>query len=280
MTIVCATDFSPSGRQALLVASALAARTRDGLQVLYALGDLPDFGKEDVDDAVALAKRHGAQAEGIAREGMPGEVIPEVCKERDAWLLVVGRRAREQEDHLLGAVASHLLRRSHCPWLVATDPQPFADWLSGKRPLAVMVASDLSPTSTEALRFVKRLASAGEISLRVAHVAWPPEAHRRAHASGPQALDSLRADVEASIRAELEAQVREGLGDTPCTIDLSMSWGRPDGEILRLAREAQADVVVVGSRHKTWRERFTTPAVAAGAVRNADIATIVVPSRE
>jgi nucleotide-binding universal stress UspA family protein len=112
----------------------------------------------------------------------------------------------------------------------------------------------------------------------VAHVAWPPEAHRRAHVTGPEALDSLRADVAAAVRAELESQVRETLGDTPVTVDLSMSWGRPDVEILRLAREAEADVVVVGSRRKTWRERFTTPAVAAGVVRNAGVCTVVVPA--
>jgi nucleotide-binding universal stress UspA family protein len=158
------------------------------------------------------------------------------------------------------------------------DPEPFVSWARGDKALRITVGSDLSATSTEAIHFVASLESIGPLDVQIAHVAWPPAAHRRAAVHGPMALDHLREDVSESIHQELNRQARGALGRLPFAVELAQSFGRPESELIHIAEAFKADLVVLGCRRKSWRQRISAPAVAVGTLRSAPMSVALVPS--
>jgi nucleotide-binding universal stress UspA family protein len=52
--------------------------------------------------------------------GKPVDIIPRVAKRENADMILVGRHGKHKiRDYLLGPTASHLMRRSELPVLVA-----------------------------------------------------------------------------------------------------------------------------------------------------------------
>ncbi len=291
MSIVIGTDFSAPSTSAARAAACIAARTGERLLIVHVVDELGklevgglasafhDRARERLRDAVSAARELGAAAEGLLRDGDAADALRMVCADESARLLVLGEGGRKAAlGGLVRNVPSRLFRRPGPPWIVVKDPEPFVSWARGDKALRITVGSDLSATSAEAIHFVASLESIGPLDVQIAHVAWPPAAHRRAAVHGPMALDHLREDVSESIRQELNRQARGALGRLPFAVELAQSFGRPESELIHIAEAFEADLVVLGCRRKSWRQRISAPAVAVGTLRSAPMSVALVPS--
>jgi nucleotide-binding universal stress UspA family protein len=136
MTLLVATDGSPSAERAVAFASRLASRIDESLVILHVTPRLPSTkeevihllkeelgsrekaGKKYLRRALAMAGEAGAKAETKLLEGSPAE---EILKEAEEGyeLIVLGYHGRGKlHEFLLGSVASKVIHLSKIPVLV------------------------------------------------------------------------------------------------------------------------------------------------------------------
>jgi nucleotide-binding universal stress UspA family protein len=145
--ILCAIDFSPPSRFALLQAAELAGSHGSELVLLHVrevpavraqLGLVPpplESYESEAADAWRQLERAGKAAEGIARshvgvqmvEGSPVEDILRIAREREADLVVLGTHGRTGlRRAMLGSVAESVVRRAPCSVLVVRPEELIA----------------------------------------------------------------------------------------------------------------------------------------------------------
>lgn len=297
MTIVCGIDFSALSEAAASVAAQLAARHREPLVLVHADAPLPLPPPPDApviaafyDDALSHAKKAleelagrmataGAELKTIVEFGDPDDIILKRAAEANARLIVVGSVGRRGAHSLLGSTADRLASRSPIPVMVIREGFPAKEWLDGRRPLRVVVASDLGPSAGPAVTWAAHLSEHGPCKFAVAHLSWPPEEYERLAIDAPMRLDRTHPLVEELLRRDVAsaATTLRGVGETDVVIE--STFGRTADSLSLIADRQKADLLVVGrgrEEERHWWEASTSRAV----VRRARMSVICVPDRE
>jgi len=145
----------------------------------------------------------------------------------------------------------------------------------GERPRVVLVAIDFSALSRRGLHWALEYARRIPCHVHTVHVV-----EKRWRLSDLRAdLDALRAelvDVHDAAVAELAPLVEEGDRAAIGSLHEHVVLGAPADEIIALAGELGADVVVVGSHGGDAMQRLLTGSVASKVVRDAPCAVMVV----
>jgi len=297
--ILVGVDLSADSQ--LAIGHAVALARRDDAEVVLALVDavptLPD-GLGELEGAAAdtyasrlrdrlaadhreleqLRERwagHGARISQLVTEGYPDVRLPELATELDADLLVVGSHGRTGlKRFLFGSTAERVVRHAERDVLVARLPVSDAGYRH------IVVGTDFTPHALRALTKAIALAGPGA-RIDVLHC-WqlsPLIAMSAPYGVGAPPVDpgsTLRAGMVAgfaSSGAALLAQVSAPEG-TDVQFHLRED---PAGHGLEdFAREARADLVVVGSHGRRGWRRFVLGSVAEVTVRHAPCAVLVV----
>jgi nucleotide-binding universal stress UspA family protein len=134
-----------------------------------------------------------------------------------------------------------VLRKAPCP--VLTIP-PKSATQSSVRYRQIVCATDFSPASRVALDYALSLAQADDARLCLLYVnewpVYPPTWYESAVKT-----DALREAVLNSARAELARAVPDSAREW-CRIEERVVTGRPHEEIVGVAGELQADLIVMG----------------------------------
>jgi nucleotide-binding universal stress UspA family protein len=145
----------------------------------------------------------------------------------------------------------------------------------GPPPHVVLVAIDFSMLSRQALRWALDYAAHQPCHLHTVHVI-----EKRWKRSDLRAdLDALRAelvDVHDAAVAELSPLVAEEDRARVGSLHEHVSIGDPAGEIVGLAVELGADLIVVGSHGGDALRRMFTGSIAQKVVRDAGCAVVVI----
>ena len=145
-------------------------------------------------------------------------------------------------------------------------------------PRVVLVAIDFSALSKKALHWALEYAQAVPCHLHTVHVV-----ERRWKLSDLRAdLDSLRAelvDVHDAAVAELGPLVGDEERSRIGSLHEHVSLGEPAAEIVGLAGELGADLIVIGHHGGEALARLLTGSIAAKVVRDAPCAVLVVKAR-
>jgi len=299
------TDFSDSSRRAFGYALALAAGHGAVLTALHVvagtmvpanegafLADPTLFDRtareailSELGAVVAPARRLGVRAETLVREGDPAAEIAAAARELPADLVVMGTHGRSGVSRwVLGSVAETVLRRVPCPVLTVpahapaqADPVPFS---------RILCPSDFSPSSITALRYGEALADRSGASLMLVHV-LDRENLRRMERRWPAGLRSR--DYEATALLMLDGLRGDGRPRHAPTEEF-VTWGKPAAEILKVAREHHADLIVMGGHGRSLLGLMAFGSVTHEVVRGAACpvltlrsfprATLAVPAAE
>ena len=124
--------------------------------------------------------------------------------------------------------------------------------------LVVVVGIDFSPVSSELLSDAAEIAGRDSGELHVVHVVARAPSESTANLSADR--DEVATHVEGP-RAALERMVKQVDGLVLRTA-LHVRTGRPDVEIVQLANDVNADVIVVATHGRTGLKRLLLGSVA------------------
>ena len=262
--ILCPTDFSMFSARAVRHAGALAQRFGARLTVLhvwapYATSPLHAPAtiasnwelRTRIDDEmrafVESAVHDSATVKTVVREGEPWREIQAMAEQLPADLLVMGTHGRGGFEHLLlGSVTEKILRRAPCPVLSVCHEEG-RTWEAPGLIRRILCATDLSASSNPAMKFALALAQEHKATLILVHVV-----EALAPSGDPDYL--VMPETEA-LRQRIESLARNRLSRTTllnprtgCKIVRRVVGGRAHREILRLAVEESADMIVMGAR--------------------------------
>ncbi len=184
-----------------------------------------------------------------------------------ASLRVVGARGRGGFRGLLvGSVSRHLLNNARCPVAVVRE-------IEHQQHGPVIVGVDGSEPATRALKWALRYATVEQRPL-VAAYTWqlpimPPTS---AYTLMPT-LELLRSDAPKILAGNIE---RAELGQAAETIEQNVLEGNAAGQLLNLADQRGASLVVVGARSKS-RLTSLLGSVSATVAQHANCPVVVVP---
>jgi nucleotide-binding universal stress UspA family protein len=301
--VLCPVDFSEFSRHAFSRAVAVARGYGADITVLHVLpvpslvpalpygpeGPGP-FGFEAVDRERALAELPRFFATGhpidvpvhyetIEASSVHKEILVQASK-TSADLVVVGTHGRSGFDHLfLGSVAERTLRTSRVPVLVVPPhtrdvvPAPTEPFRS------VLCAVDFSPDSARALEHAASLARHGAGRLTLLHVVEPIPVGYDPMVGPPFDIAGYEFRLEESGRAQLRKLAPDRL-TAGCEVETVLARGKAYKEILRVAAECQADVIVLGVHGRNAFDRLVFGSTTEHIIRRARCPVLAVPASD
>jgi nucleotide-binding universal stress UspA family protein len=218
------------------------------------------------DDAQANMQRVNAQLTGLAHETVVERntgvwpAVEAAIKEYAIDLIVVGTHGRTGAQKLLmGSVAEEIFRRSHVP-VLTIGPSEKHGAHRGARFHHVLFATDFSEDSLAAASYALSMAQENEARLTLLHVMKEPEVS-----------DKAAEDRISSANFRLHEIVPQA-AESWCRPDAVVRFGTAAERILDLAKERDADLIVLGVRGgrgvpgaATHLERATAHKVVAHA---------------
>lgn len=283
--VVCPVDFSPIAKRALDHAAVIARWYEADLVVLHVVPFLPTmFGFPAAVDTAAVAAADAdavlpelttfvteakAMVKGlemVVRSGSPAVEILRYATDEDVDLLVLGTHGRTGfERFMVGSVTEKVLRKAPCP-VLSVPPQAEGQ---PEHPVfrKILCGADFSDTSNHAAGYALSLAQEANGQLTLLHVVdWMPDKN---FAKYPQFdAAAYRQVITREARRQLEALVPEEARNW-CEPDLRISCGKPYREIVRIATEEAADLVVLGAHGHGPIDRMLFGSTTEHVVRQA-----------
>jgi len=140
----------------------------------------------------------------------------------------------------------------------------------------ILVATDFGEPAEAALRYGEELARKFGASLHVLHVVDDVGAHASVASGLPISVDDVQHQLEADARRTLESQItepdRSALGATLVTLTSST----PALAILAYARDAEIDLIIVGTHGRHGLSHFFLGSVAQHVSRSASCPVLTV----
>jgi nucleotide-binding universal stress UspA family protein len=284
MKVLFATDGSEAAGAAQQLLATLPFPAGTAIQILTITGELawqaPEWVRYAEHERATVVLQRAAA--GLAREGVDvastvrsGAVASEILAAADEFgvdLLVVGSEGLSGvAGFLLGSVARNVAKHAHCPVLVGRAPR------NGLR--QVLLAVDESEHAQHAGAFLARLPLPAEAAITVTHVVRPyltnvgfnpdyvyqvelavAEANRQHHEAAAQVVDRFVGELAAAGRPA-SGLVRDG---------------NPAAEILDLAGEREADLIVAGARGVSVLRGLIVGSVADRLLKTARCSLLIV----
>jgi nucleotide-binding universal stress UspA family protein len=234
--------------------------------------ELRESAQEIVEAAAANLRVGGLAVEHAVVEGRPSAMIVAEAERFGADLVIVGARGHGRiESMLLGSVSAEVLDAVRVPLLIARDP--------GLQ--RVIIASDRSGSAAEGARTFQAWSIFRGKAVRVVTVSelpatwWagvgPEAVSALAIPSYLDALDSIRATDESHAN-DLAAELRTAGFDA----DAEVRVGDPATEVLAVADEWKANLIVMGTHGRTGLARLALGSVARNVVHHARASVLVV----
>lgn len=292
--ILCPIDSSPFSERALRYAAALASWYEAGLTAhSVRSGLMPSSGWHEAPMPLPLetpderakgerAVRHfveravgEARADVVFTEGPIVNEILRVASELGADLVVMGTHGVSGfERLLLGSVTERVLRKAPCP--VLTVPKQVApDTVDQDVTFRTIVCPvDFGDAAKSALTYALSLAQESEGRLVLMHALEyfiEEEPRLNAHFNVPE----YRRALEQDARQRLEAMIPEA-ARAWCEPEIVIGHGKAYREILRVAGERQADLIVLGVQGRGVIDRTLFGSTAEHVVRKAPCPTLTV----
>lgn len=283
-------DLRPTGQGALRFAHWLAQATREGkptfvgVHVLeedtlraalryHHLDELVSGAREQAQMLVRNASASDVLSEVHVVQGLRAETTLDAARvEHHAEGLVVGRQAPREGHHLLrlGKVARRLLRTLGGPVVVVPpDWEPQAVAPEGP----VVCATNVGDGAATAAHFAAALAQRLGRPLVIVYAVPVPEDYG-AHYIPAATRQKIASESQEAGERELSAWV-SGLGLTRVTAVVRQ--GHVTEQVLRVAHETKAAVIVTGSRRLSTLERLLLTSVGSELAATSPCPVVVVP---
>jgi nucleotide-binding universal stress UspA family protein len=291
--ILCPADLSPRSFRAADYALALARRYKGELHFLHAIPRplLPEMypylpepvpldpetrerARERLEAFVALSQVEGVNTRLSIVEGEPAAAILDTARSEQSSLICLGTHGRSGLERLmLGSVTEKVMRKATCPVLTVSEPReegppreaPFKN---------IVCAVDFSMPSLKAIEYSLSLAQEAGGRLTLFHaLEWVPN---EKGLDPPDAFREYRVRMEAEMQDRLERIVPD---DAKSFCEVVVRTGRAYRELLTLARELAAELIVMGVRGRNPLDLMLFGSTTAHVVRRADCPVLTIPGQ-
>jgi universal stress protein A len=135
----------------------------------------------------------------------------------------------------------------------------------------ILVPTDFSDCSDQALEFASRLADQSGAVLLILHVEEHPNGEGKEGEQRPAGTRASRQEVQERLR-----HIRPTIPRV--TYQIEHATGSPVAEILKIAERDEVDAIVIGSHGRTGLVKLLTGSVAEGVIRGATCPVLIVKS--
>lgn len=252
--IMVLTDFSGASDLALQYAIALARRYEARIYLThiispasYQLGEpglaeytyqhMRQAAEQGLGNILVSGKLRDVEHTTLFMEGNIWPTVERLIREYQIDLLVTGTSGRGQVKKMfLGSVAEEIFRQAGCA-VLTVGPHVKSEAPHEVDLKNILFATDFGPGTTRAAEYAFSLAQEHEARVTALHVVQPAVAHTE------QGEKKVR---QASIDRMKEFVCPEC--DDWCKTEFRVSFGDPADEILRQARETNAELIVMGAK--------------------------------
>jgi nucleotide-binding universal stress UspA family protein len=274
--VLCPVDFSAFSRHALEHAVQVARWFKSTLTILYVYpppaapppvlvsgvpGPLPiepfppltvspertrDEVRAELDKFIAQVDTTGVMVYLEARAGSPVPIIVDVATALHADIIALGTHGHSGFDRwVLGSVTEKILRKAPCPVLTVPPPvtEPPTEMLRVLK--RILCPVDFSEPSLKALEYALALAKEADAELLLMHVIEGlANLQRWEQPTNASILEYLRLSEQHALTRLREVVPKDA--HTWCTPRELLVTGKPYEEILRIAREQDFHLIVMG----------------------------------
>jgi nucleotide-binding universal stress UspA family protein len=289
------TDFSDASRAAFAAAAVAARKFAAEVRLLHFLETPPvlispwpevgpfavpeDFAAE-VEERLASVAREEPAFQGLAvktaviRGESPESLGDHVAREKIGLLVMAAHGYSGFKRFLIGSFTERMLRSVTCPALVVHCPAA-GEAAKDFQPRRMFIAHDFSPLNAPLLAAAREWARAFGASVRL-HFVIEETAGLYSYASH---MEGTFKEYLARVQAEAERRFRKMLHDEWKGINAEgvVTVGSPEEEIIRAAKEFQADLMAIGTHTRSRLDRMLG-GVAQKLVRRAPCPVLVVRS--
>jgi nucleotide-binding universal stress UspA family protein len=232
----------------VLNASAAIAVDAVGLPY-YDPASAADYAAKTLEAWRGIAHQKGIACDILVREGNAAQQIAAAARQFNAGRLLLGTRSRGKVSKLLlGSVAEQVLRSVNLP-VMTVGPEAHLTVQGSSTPRVVLHATTLRETSRPSAALACQIAITQRARLVLLHV-------MQTSADGKNAA----ADLEAVAKAEL-ASIAEATGSNemgcPACVEPRVVHGNPAIEILAMASELDASLIVLGATQRSALQNLT-----------------------
>jgi len=281
-SILVPVDGSHSCLHAKMLASSIASKFKSKVTVVHVVSHefmhpelkaqyrLPTAIQHKVDAAYLEAgKKIIRNAEEMFREAGipvdarlvtyedPAEFLLQLVKDENYDLVVIGNRAEHQsERYSLGSVTEKIARHADCAVLIVKQ-KPKVE--------KILTAVDGSKHADKAIEYAVQLAKDYSANLALVHV----EEDKLIRIGGPQVIDCIGTVGECILKdAATKAQ--------GVSFDKILEYGSPAEVIIKIAKKANVDIIVIGSRGLSSVRRFLLGSVSDDISMHARSSVLIV----
>lgn len=275
--ILCPVDLSPVSGAVLKWAGLFASTFQAPLEVFYAdWWEPPRYFTEALIEQLSLQEQEAQKAlrselETLAKsslgdlgtysvnvvEGYPAERILERAKELMTGLIVMGSHGRTGMARLrMGSVAEDVVRASRCPVVIAKPAKDSAPAPSVKN---ILCPINFTSLSRQSLEISSELANSFGARLWVAHATDHQETQ----------LDEIHKRVCDWVPQEVRGR---------CEVSEAVRKGNPAEQVVLMAQEYSADLIVMGAQHRPFLEFTTLGTTTERVMRHSLTSVMVIPA--
>ncbi len=241
---------------------------------------LKAIAKEKMKEAVRIAEAGGLKTKEIIRTGVPYREILKVAEEEPGVSLIVSGRQKKSilKEIFIGSNTDRIIRYGDIPVFIPKYPGVFG--ITSKEECEricqnifkrVLYPTDWSDCARVTLQYIKALKGAGVEEVVVAHV-MDEKAMRL------QPPDRFR-EFEKEDMERLE-EVKRELEETGYKTKTRLEVGRPGADLIRIAREEDVTLIVMGSHGKGYVEGILWGSVSRNVVEYSDRPVLLVKSEK
>jgi nucleotide-binding universal stress UspA family protein len=252
--ILVTTDFSEVSDRALDYAIALARRYDARIYLAHVITPDPfqfaepqlaqatyekvrQAAEEGITDILISGKLRGVPHEVLMEEGNVWPTLDKLISEHEIDLVVVGTHGRGKvQKILIGSVAEEIFRQADCA-VLTVGPGVKGDTAREVELKSILFATDFGPGAEKAAAHAFSLAQEHDARVTLLHV-----------------IESAAAYTEESVARQREInvvrmkQLMPAGSENWCKPEFRVTFGSAVEEILIAAREAKADLVVMGAK--------------------------------
>ncbi|HYL84013.1 MAG TPA: universal stress protein [Candidatus Angelobacter sp.] len=252
--ILVTTDFSPESDRALDYALTLARRYDARIYLAHVLAPDPflyaepslaeatyekvrQAAEQGMADILVSGKLRGIPHEVLLEEGNVWPVLAKLIEKHEIDLVITGTHGRgKMQKMLIGSVAEEIFRQAGCA-VMTVGPRVKGETASEVDLKNILFATDFGAGADKAAAYAFSLAQEHGARLTMLHVIQEATAFTE---------ESVRRQREYTV-AHLEKLVPPG-AENWCKPEFKATFGEAAEEILTLARETNADLIVMGAK--------------------------------